>query len=308
MDKKIHNQESYDQKLHIQDSNDVIIKLIEKNRPFSILRLGFGPETRLLHNYLFHGEKFIQQLKSNTINYNEIFKFCGVYSTTNDINIFLSFYQLTFNSLKKCDLLASFHFDYSFDKLQNEIAQNVKVQQIHARSLEPFYVCEDNVLPWTRHLIGKKVLIIHPFIESIKKQLNNNFKFFKDRSKIIFEDKQEFLFYKSYQTQAHNYIHSDWTKTLDLMCDDINTLDFDIALLGCGGYGIPLCNFIKNNMNKSAIYIGGGLQLLFGIMGHRWDIREDWKKRILDNDMQCIYPDENERVKGFKSIENGCYW
>ena len=28
------------------------------------------------------------------------------------------------------------------------------------------------------------------------------------------------------------------------------TLDFDIALLGCGGYGLPLCNYIKKSLKK----------------------------------------------------------
>ena len=29
--------------------------------------------------------------------------------------------------------------------------------------------------PWTHYLIGKKVLIINPFVDSFKKQLQNNF-------------------------------------------------------------------------------------------------------------------------------------
>ena len=58
-------------------------------------------------------------------------------------------------------------------------------------------------------------------------------------------------------------------------------MDFDIALLGCGCYGHPLCDFIRNELNKSAIYVGGGLQLLFGVMGKRWLERQDWQKIIL---------------------------
>ena len=49
------------------------------------------------------------------------------------------------------------------------------------------------------------------------------------------------------------------------MCQEIKKLDFDIALLGCGGYGLPLCNFIIKDMDKSAIYIGGGLQIIWVI-------------------------------------------
>lgn len=55
------------------------------------------------------------------------------------------------------------------------------------------------------------------------------------------------------------------------MCDDIKKLDFDVALLSCGGYGNHLSYFIYKEMNKSALYIGGGLQIWFGIMGKRWE-------------------------------------
>jgi hypothetical protein len=68
------------------------------------------------------------------------------------------------------------------------------------------------------------------------------------------------------------------------MMNDISKLDFDVALLGCGAYGIPLLGFIKKELQKSGIYVGGGLQLYFGIRGQRWDrspdvscyYNEDW--------------------------------
>ena len=36
-------------------------------------------------------------------------------------------------------------------------------------------------------------------------------------------------------------------------------------------------------MNKSAIYVGGGLQLLFGVMGKRWDDIQMWMDIIKEN-------------------------
>ena len=50
---------------------------------------------------------------------------------------------------------------------------------LHSRVLEPFYICQLNEKPWSQYLIGKKVLIIHPFVDSFKKQLENNFQIFK---------------------------------------------------------------------------------------------------------------------------------
>ena len=142
--------------------------------------------------------------------------------------------------------------------------------------------------------MGKKVLIVNPFIDSMKKQLQNNFQIFKDPNKKLFLDGQEFVFYKSYQSLAGNKPHNNWLETYEIMCNDIKDLDFDIALLGCGGYGLPLCNYIYKDLNKSAIYVGGGLQLLFGIMGNRWVNNSTWKNIIKENDPKFIRPQGDE--------------
>jgi hypothetical protein len=92
------------------------------------------------------------------------------------------------------------------------------------------------------------------------------------------------------------------------MCSEISKLDFDIALLGCGGYGVPLCGFIYDKLNKSAIYIGGGLQLLFGVMGKRWDNTEMWQNIINENDCEFIRPSEEETIKNKDLVSDGCYW
>jgi hypothetical protein len=73
-------------------------------------------------------------------------------------------------------------------------------------------------------------------------------------------------------------------------------------------HGLPLCNFIKSDLKKSAIYIGGGLQLLFGVIGRRWEGIDMWKKMIIDNDIKFIRPSEDEHVKDMRFLEDQCYW
>ena len=92
------------------------------------------------------------------------------------------------------------------------------------------------------------------------------------------------------------------------MDEDIKKLDFDIALLGCGCYGHPLCDFIRNELNKSAIYVGGGLQLLFGVMGQRWEGIDMWKKIMNESQSKFIRPSGDEIIKNKNMIENACYW
>ena len=92
------------------------------------------------------------------------------------------------------------------------------------------------------------------------------------------------------------------------MCNDISKLEFDVALLGCGGYGLPLCNYIHTEMKKSAIYIGGGLQMMFGVMGNRWERNEYWKDIINQHNPRFIRPSGDEILKDCSRVENGCYW
>jgi hypothetical protein len=62
---------------------------------------------------------------------------------------------------------------------------------------------------------------------------------------------------KSVNTCAGNKLGNSWIDNYNELCREIDDLDFDVALLGCGGYGLPLVNYIRNYKNKSAIYMGG---------------------------------------------------
>lgn len=288
--------------LNIEKSNNEIINLIKRDEPFSVVRLGIGDETHVTFEYL----------KTNNINvkyYNDNINLNGIYCKKKSKHILKLFCESYNNAIKNSNLLASFTFNSrNIHYIQNFFSQTYNLQQIHSRSLEPFYQVQESIKPWTHYLLGKKILVINPFIESFKKQLNNGFTIFKDKDKQIFLEGQEFLFYKSFQTIAGNHIHDNWFETFTIMCKDIEKIDFDIALLGCGGYGLPLCNYIKTKLKKSAIYIGGGLQLLFGVIGNRWENNKMWKEIIEKNDTQFIRPSANELCKNFKTIEGGCYW
>lgn len=279
------------------ESNKKIIELIQTNKPFYITRLG-DLESVISIQYMIYKKVNTDLLKMNNSLYN-----AGIYSK-NDLSKIELYCKLYNQSVIESNYLAS--FENLYIENQKFYKNNFNIKQLHSRVLEPFYIVDKNVIPWTHYLKNKKILIIHPFIKSFKKQLNNDFQIFKDKP--LFDKNQQFIFYKCYQTIAGNHIHNDWYETFTLMCEDIKNIDFDIALLGCGGYGLPLCHYIKNDLNKSAIYIGGGLQLLFGVFGGRWENSEFWKKIIEENNCKFIKPTEDEICKNSVTIENNCYW
>lgn len=285
--------------LSISDSNKYLVKLLDKNKKFSICRLGVGPETYVpYHFYTTNNLNTISTSLFQCLDNNN-----GIYC--NSIDEVKTYCDLYIKSIKESTAMAA--FPQAIIKEQSAL-HNKKTPILHNRVLEPFYCLNEGIKPWSHYLYGKKVLIVNPFVDSFQKQIQNNFKMFKDDNKYIFHKDQQFVFYKSYVTSAGNHLHSNWIETFNIMKEDISKLDFDIALLGCGGYGLPLCNFIHKEMGKSTIYIGGGLQLLFGVMGKRWENLDFWKKLIQENDCKFIRPQGNEILKNNARIEGGCFW
>jgi hypothetical protein len=138
----------------------------------------------------------------------------------------------------------------------------VEVMTAHPHSL--FHV-------FTEALAGRKVLVVSPFSLSIQVNFKNRKTFFKDYEYPEFQ----LSVYTTPITYAglpeHFYPDNDWFDTLARMEADISKLDFDIALLSCGSYAMPLGDSITRKLRRKAIYVGGLLQLYFGIMGRRYD-------------------------------------
>ena len=81
---------------------------------------------------------------------------------------------------------------------------------------------------------------------------------------------------------------------------------FDVALLSCGGYGILILDYLTK-IGKSAIYVGGVLQMYFGIYGRRWMVENKDILNIFLN-KHWSRPKDSEKPKNYKSIESGCYF
>lgn len=165
----------------------------------------------------------------------------------------------------------------------------------HLSNLEPY----NSKTPWTAALRGKRVLVIHPFKESIEKQYQIREKLF-DNPNILPEF--DLTVIKAVQTAAYEKDErfSDWFEALDYMYQQSMACDFDVALIGCGAYGFALGAMLKRS-GKMAIHMGGALQLLFGIVGKRWEnnplINKYW-----------IHPMPSETPMRVKEVEEGCYW
>lgn len=166
-------------------------------------------------------------------------------------------------------------------------------------ALEPYYF--DN--PWTPALEGKKVLVIHPFEDTIRKQYERYELLFKDKR---LTPKYELQTLKAVQSIAGNKPaeFDNWFQALDWMKGEIDKRDFDIAIIGCGAYGFPLAAYVKQ-MGKKAVHLGGAVQYLFGIRSRGMESSSECVKLV--NDF-WVRPSEEETPKNYELVENGLYW
>lgn len=166
-------------------------------------------------------------------------------------------------------------------------------------ALEPYYF--DN--PWTTALEGRKVLVVHPFEDTIRKQ--------HERYELLFADKRltpkyELQTLKAVQSIAGNKPEEfdNWFQALGWMKEEIDKRDFDIAIIGCGAYGFPLAAHIKR-MGKKAVHLGGAVQNLFGILSHGVEKDPNFARYINEN---WVRPSIEETPKNYEKVENGLYW
>lgn len=213
-------------------------------------------------------------------------------------NYMQRFGELMINDSKEIDLLASWMKDeYYIDKFLSP-----QTKKVNRECCNPFFTNQ----PWTKALKRKKVLVIHPFSESIKSQYKNKEKLFTNPDIL-----PDFELYTIQAVQSIGGINKfeDWFKALEWMKTEMDKITYDICLIGCGAYGFPLAAHAKRK-GKKAVHLGGSLQLLFGIKGARWEnpkYNSKYNYASLMN-QYWIKPSKEERPNNANQVENGCYW
>lgn len=208
------------------------------------------------------------------------------------------FTELVLKDVKDIDILCSYVDQETY--LRDELQKCMKIDLYGYCA--PF--AWDN--PWTETLRGKKVLVVHPFTESIKKQYEKRDKLFEDQR--VLPEFKELILVKAIQSIAGNGEKTgfkNWFEALKYMEDEIDKCDYDIALIGCGAYGMSLAAHCKRK-GKIAIHMASWVQMLFGIYGKRWAIDQPEYAGFINE--YWVRPSESERPDNLKKVEDGAYW
>lgn len=279
-----------------EDGQEIILNELNKNKPCLICRFG-GTEMRVV-------DYFLKNLKKDNVRFPEKIKYMigalsGFFPSTDYL---LSRFSSEFLDITKdIDILTVWSTKSEKYVCENFLNKDAKLVNFDTLNTVNFKN------PWSRYLEGKKVLVIHPFAESIEKQYQKRELIFEKNPKVLPEF--ELITMKPVQGLADSRFelpYKDWFEALDDMKNKIKEIDFDIAIIGAGAYGMFLGHFCKQ-LGKQAVHMGGVTQLLFGITGKRWEIEQpDVIKDVVNE--HWVRPDKSEQPKGAKQVEGGCYW
>lgn len=273
------------------EGNDLIRRALMSDAPYLAARCG-GPETQCVTHYMrYRGgprirpyKRHLRHLMSNNV---------GFFPTSDAC--LDQFAEVYIDAISQADAMGVW-----LNVGENQILREHCPQAalMRPRAVEPFY----HQNPWSEMLGGRRVVVVHPFADSINAQFRTN----RER---LFVDPGvlpafELTTIKAVQSLAGEPTEfADWFHALDWMTGQMDALDYDVAIVGAGSYGLPLAAHAKRS-GRQAVHVGGAVQILFGIMGRRWDgheisgfYNEHWVRPL---------PSEVPRAAG--KVEGGCYW
>ncbi len=171
---------------------------------------------------------------------------------------------------------------------------------VDIKSYDPWLNLAQGQRPWTAALENKRVLVVHPFEKTLKDQ-------FAKRDKIsgVRELLPEFSLdvLKPPVTLSTSPEGETWRDHMNKLSDEMSKRDFDVAIVGAGSYGLPLCQTIAAS-GRPAVHLAGSTQLLFGIAGKRWFSGHTVSPFIDDT---WTTPVPEDVLPGVEKIEGGSY-
>ena len=273
--------------LRHEDANRHIHDLIVSGQPLLISRIGHT-EGRIVGEWLFRGGHYGQ------LTHKQAHQNAGIFPV--ESSLLTRFSEIYSAALLEVDLLGFWQTSYQAGWLASLPKRPLLAP---LESLEPYF----HPQPWSSALAGRRVLVVHPFARSIASQYRQHRQSLFTNPEILPEFELDVL--APPQTLAPDTGgYADWQAALETLISQALERPFDVALLGCGAYGMPLGAAIKR-AGRQAIHLGGSLQLLFGIRGRRWDALPSFQP-LFNHDW--VRPSAEETPQRAEAVDAGCYW
>lgn len=274
-----------------QEGNDFLARSIHK--PAAIAKIGASEMGALRH---YWGQADSSGLCESWGRHATLLhRNAGVYPPTQ--SVFSRFCMVFAQALTHLDVLAVW-FNFGESAARRRFAPKATLTAL--RALEPYY----HDRPWSRHLAGKRVLVVSPFAETIQAQYHRREQVWRAKPEVLPEFHLQTL-----RSPLSAYLatpeYPDWFIALDAMHQKMASSSFDVALIGAGAWSLPLAARAKS-LGACAIHLGGATQILFGVKGKAWEklnpqvaafFNEAWTR-----------PSAVETPQRAQEIEAGRYW
>ena len=273
--------------LRHEDANRHIHDLIVSGQPLLISRIGHT-EGRIVGEWLFRGGHYGQ------LTHKQAHQNAGIFPVEG--SLLTRFSEIYSAALGEVDLLGFWQTSYQARWLASLPKRPLLAP---LESLEPYF----HPQPWSSALAGRRVLVVHPFARSIASQYRQHRQSLFTSPEILPEFELDVLAPPQTLAPATGG-YADWQDALETVISQALARPFDVALLGCGAYGLPLGAAIKR-AGRQAIHLGGSLQLLFGIRGRRWDALPSFQPLFTHD---WVRPSAEETPQRAEAVDAGCYW
>ncbi len=266
--------------------NDLALAAVERGGPWLFARCG-ATEMRTVADWL-RGGAFSERTRQDIRNLS------GVFPTDDDT--LGRFCRLYVDCAHSADLLALWDVG-----AEREVIRGCRDTTAFTklRALEPYY----HPNPWSAALAGKRVLVVHPFRDTILRQYARREQLFPGTD--ILPEFADLTVVRAVQGLAgQDTGFATWFDALAAMERQMDAADYEVVVIGAGAYGLPLAAHARDT-GHAAIQMSGATQLLFGIRGKRWDAHPVISG--LYNDA-WVRPAENEGIPNREAVEGGSYW
>ena len=286
----------------LEEGNHMIRKRLEDGKPFMLGRFG-ETELRVMMFGLMNRFPICNPLKQRRILQQGCANWCeGAGFFPRRVNLLPRFTEIFVKACSSLDILAVWYNLYE-DYVSDTYAKQADICRF--QSLNGFFEHPvDN--PWTGGLKGKRVLVISPFADTIKKQYQVREKLWANPNVLPEFELKTIKAVESPWILGRSNGFKDWFEALEWLYRQTLEIDYDVALLGCGAYGFPLAAKIKES-GHMAIQLCGQTQILFGIKGRRWEEENPERMAQFANEY-WVRPAGKEVPKNSRYVERGCYW
>lgn len=169
---------------------------------------------------------------------------------------------------------------------------------LHIDSFEPWYHQD----PWSGALAGKRVVVLHPFAATIERQYARRREVWGDRDILPDCDLRTVRMPLSPALAPSTF--GDWQEQFDHLVGEIESRPYEILIAGAGGISLPMAA-LACARGKVGFHMGGLTQILFGVLGRRW---EKSPFIMAQRNDAWVRPSGEEAPAAARKVEQGCYW